>query len=396
MRSMNLKTGQIVGGRCQILRILGAGNFGETYLAKDLHAMGERCAVKRFSFTSSSPTTLNKAKDLFEREAAVLKNLTNPPRNSYISRFIAYFNDNQEFYLVQEFIEGHTLREELHQKSKFQEDEVVHLLEDVLEGLKFLHSERFIHRDIKPDNLMRRASDNSIVLIDFGAVKQKVTQLASSGTIIYSPGYAPPEQRRGFTSENSDIYALGMTAIEALTGWEPEKLKDPNTGKIVWPSQLEVSERLVKILEKMVADDFRKGRYQSAEAALQDVRELRNTKIVPHSQAIKQRPSIPIGLALAISVFIGLSIVFVVAFAVVRFLVAPQPKVFPSPAPTESLTPEPILTSPSPTPKESPTPEPTTTSSPSLKINCGPFRQEQEGEVCPEDQDNSSPSSSRN
>jgi serine/threonine protein kinase len=282
---MTLNPGQVIGNRCEIIRLLGGGNFGATYLAKDLHSMGDLCAVKQFIFTCNTPTILQKAKDLFEREATVLKQLTNIAGNSYIPKFIAYFEENQEFYLLQEFIEGYDLREELQQRFKLKEGEVIHLLKEVLMSLSFLHNKGFIHRDIKPDNLMKRTSDNSIVLIDFGAVKQIVTQLTSPETTIYTPGYAPPEQHHGFTTESSDIYALGITAIEALSGLRPHKMKDLHTGRVIWPSQLKVSEKLVNILEKMVDNNYRKGRYKSAMSVLQDLQELSNThKVVRFSQ----------------------------------------------------------------------------------------------------------------
>ena len=214
-------------GRFKIIKFLGAGNFGETYLAEDTHYDNRLNAFKRFSFVSSRPQIFAQAKDLFERETKVLRDLTDNPENNLIPKYRGSGSENQELYLVQEFIEGVTLRNELENRKKFDEDETIKLLEDVLNALNFIHSQKLIHRDIKPDNLIKRKSDARVVLIDFGAVKQQVTELvATPGTKIYTEGYAPPEQIKGVAKNCSDIYALGMTALEALTGVEPEKLKD--------------------------------------------------------------------------------------------------------------------------------------------------------------------------
>ncbi|MEZ2278201.1 MAG: protein kinase [Microcoleus sp.] len=266
-----LTTGQLVGGgRFKIIKSLGQGNFGETYLAEDGHDSYTQCALKRFSFVSSNPTTFAKAKELFEREAKVLRDLTEKPENHLIPKYRAYLSEGQELYLAQEYIDGCTLRDELNSNKKLNEDEVAHLLEDVLNSLTFIHSKKNIHRDIKPENLIKRKGDDKIFLIDFGAVKQKVTQLATPGTLIHTEGYAPVEQIQGYPKNCSDIYALGMTALEALTGVEPEKLKDVTTGKVLWPPSFNASDKLKKILEKMVEHNCQR-RYQSAEKVLNDL-----------------------------------------------------------------------------------------------------------------------------
>ena len=361
---MTLLPRYLVGGHYQIIRKLGAGNFGETYLAEDTQARGRNSAVKRFNFFSNDPNTFAKAKELFEREANVLIQLTDPPRNNKIPRFYAFFEENNQFYLVQEFIEGRTLREELQQKTRLDEDEVADLLEDVLEVLKFIHGENIIHRDIKPENLMRRDRDGRMVVIDFGAVKEKVTQLASTATKIYTSGYAPLEQHLGNPHFNSDIYALGITAIEALTGLEPDQFKDSNTGTIIWSSQLQVSSGLIKILEKMVEDDYRKGRYQSADAVLYDLKSFRKTTIVaPGGQNVRQIPpsggftltewfaNIPKLLVFIILAPVVVGIAAPVAFFVSKFLLNPPTPPSPpiSPTPEKTALPK-IKNNPSPIP----------------------------------------------
>ncbi|MBD2413769.1 hypothetical protein FACHB389_31615 [Nostoc calcicola FACHB-389] len=269
------RTKQTIGGHYQILSSLGEGNFGRTYLAEDLHAKKRKVVVKQFSFVCNSQSTFNKAKELFDREGEVLYELSNGLQNNQIPRFIAFFEENQEFYLIQEFIEGQTLREELAQKIRLPENEVVDLLKDVLCILKVINEKGIVHRDIKPDNIIIRASDGKPTLIDFGAVKE-ITQLQPKPTIIYTPGYSPREQFNGSAKFNSDIYALGMTALEALTGLEPEKLKD-DTGKVIWSNQIPGSDRLVEILQKMVDEDYR-SRYQSPEDVLVDLVRVKQPK----------------------------------------------------------------------------------------------------------------------
>ncbi|MDF5708146.1 MAG: serine/threonine-protein kinase [Nostoc sp. S4] len=271
------RTKQTIGGHYQFLRSLGKGNFGQTYLAEDLHAKKRKVVVKQFCFVCNSQSTLNKAKELFEREAEVLYELSNDLQNNQVPHFIGFFEENQEFYLVEEFIEGRTLKEELAEKIRLPEDEVVDLLKDILAILKEINEKRIIHRDIKPDNIIIRANNGKPTLIDFGAVKEIArvvnTQFQAKQTIIYTPGYSPLEQLQGSAKFNSDIYALGITALEALTGLEPEKLKD-DTGKVIWSNQIKVSDRLVEILQKMVDEDYR-SRYQSAEDVLADLGELK-------------------------------------------------------------------------------------------------------------------------
>ena len=292
---------KIVGGQYQIIHKLGTGNFGETYLAEDLRAKNRKCVIKRLIFPSNDPVALQKAKELFDREAGVLFDLSNPQENKQIPQFFAYFDDNQEFYLVEEWIDGHTLYEELQQNSQLSEDENIDLLIDVLEILVFIHKKGIIHRDIKPANLMRRNQDKKIVLIDFGAVKgilekSKINQTQPyKPTIIYTEGYSPLEQRQGKPEKNSDIYALGMTVLEILTGLEPEKIKDSNTGEIVWSSNIQVSPELIRILEKMVDDNHEK-RYKSAAIVLSAIEKMKKTWLIApvnKSSSIQKTNQIP-------------------------------------------------------------------------------------------------------
>ncbi|HIK28837.1 MAG: serine/threonine-protein kinase [Oscillatoriaceae bacterium SKW80] len=267
-----------IGGRYQLVKKLGQGGFGKTFLARDLHLPGQPpCVVKQLSPKNTDSANLQAAQSLFEREAEVLYRLGKYER---IPQLFAHFQEETEFYLVQEFIEGKDLSKELTPGKKVSEEEAIALLENILEVLEIVHENNVIHRDIKPSNLIRRSKDNKIVLIDFGAVKQINTQVIDSQgqtsvTIaIGSPGYMPNEQMVGKPRFSSDIYAVGMVIIQALTGLHPRELsEDIKTGEIIWRDKANVSPKLADVIDKMVRWDFRQ-RYPSAKEALAAVKNL--------------------------------------------------------------------------------------------------------------------------
>jgi CHASE2 domain-containing sensor protein/predicted Ser/Thr protein kinase len=275
-----LKTLQ--GGRYKITSALGGGGFGQIYMAEDNHRPGNpRCVVKHLQPASRDLSFLQIARRLFNSEAEILEKLGH---HGQIPQLLAYFEENQEFYLVQEFIEGVSLNDELSGGIKLAEIQVISILKDVLDILEFVHSHQAIHRDIKPSNLIRRRQDGKLVLIDFGAVKEIRTQFANNldsgnseiSVAIGTQGYMPNEQSAGKPRFNSDIYALGIVAIQALTGLRPSKFKeDPNTSEIIWRNNANVSNNLANIIDRMVRYDFR-VRYQSATEILQDLEELTN------------------------------------------------------------------------------------------------------------------------
>ncbi|MEH2157793.1 serine/threonine-protein kinase [Nostoc sp.] len=278
--------GQLLDGRYQVLQVLGGGGFGQTYIAQDTHRPGfPKCVVKHLKPVTRSPEFLETARRLFSSEAETLEQLGN---HDQIPRLLAYFEDNQEFFLVQEFIEGHTLKAELFPNQPWTEDRVIELLQQVLGILQFIHSHNVIHRDIKPDNIIRRQQDGKLVLIDFGAVKQVQTQLLTipghtgATIIIGTPGYMSTEQGQGKPRPNSDIYSLGIIGIQSLTGLHPINFEeDPDTGEISWQHQANVSSELASVLSKMVLHHF-KQRYQSAAEVLQVLKHL-NTKLEAQS-----------------------------------------------------------------------------------------------------------------
>lgn len=272
----------VLAGRYQIIQRLGGGGFGQTFLAHDRHLPGSPiCVVKQFQPKATDPNTLEIAKRLFNREAETLYRLGHHDR---IPRLLAHFEQENEFYLAQEYIEGHPLDQELTPGQQYDSAVVVPLLQDILEVLAFVHQQRVIHRDIKPANLMRRQHDGKIVLIDFGAVKEVSSQVVSAGeqnssmtVAIGSPGYMPTEQQAFKPHYSSDIYAVGMIGIQALTGLSPRQLpRDHQTGEIqvgLAETQALIHPALVDLLNKMVRYDFRQ-RYQDAHEALKALQEV--------------------------------------------------------------------------------------------------------------------------
>ncbi|WP_017305349.1 serine/threonine-protein kinase [Spirulina subsalsa] len=267
-------------GRYQVLKKLSAGGFGETYIALDTLRPGQpQCVVKQLHPSSNDPRYWQLAKRLFIKEAETLERLG---KHDQIPQLLAYFEEGDEFYLVQELIEGHPLGQELVRDVPFSEAEVIDLLRDILEVLVFIHDQGVIHRDIKPDNIIRRQSDHKLVLIDFGTVKEMQMQWQDDPehqtnlTIaIGTKGYTPKEQAVGRPRFSSDIYAAGMIAIRALTLLHPTQLEeDPRTGELLWQHySFGVSPELAAILNKMIRSHVR-DRYQNAKDVLFDLQPL--------------------------------------------------------------------------------------------------------------------------
>jgi eukaryotic-like serine/threonine-protein kinase len=270
--------GELIGARYKIINVLGAGGFGHTYIAEDTQRPGNpRCVLKHLTFASPNPAVLQQVRRLFQMEAETLERLG---RHDQIPQLLAYFEENQEFYLIQEFVEGHPLSDELTEGVHFSEERVIALLEDILSVLEFVHAQGVIHRDIKPENLIRRDRDGKFVLIDFGAVKTlgntiaEVTGETSLSLPIYTSGYGASEQCLGRPQFSSDLYSLGMVAIQTLTGMRPSQLpQDFHTSEIVWRDQAQVSESLAAFLDKLICYHYL-HRYQSALEARQALQQV--------------------------------------------------------------------------------------------------------------------------
>ncbi|MDJ0556199.1 MAG: bifunctional serine/threonine-protein kinase/formylglycine-generating enzyme family protein [Microcoleaceae cyanobacterium MO_207.B10] len=281
-----MQSGKILRQRYKIIQSLGSGGFGDTYLAADIDLPGNpKCVVKHLKPKSSDPGVLAIAQRLFEREAETLYKLGSD--SDQIPKLFAHFQEGTEFYLVQEYIEGQDISKELTPGKKLSESYTIALLKGILEALAVVHQKKIIHRDIKPQNLMRRQSDKKIVLIDFGAVKE-ISVLATNKqgettlTIaVGTPGYMPSEQSNGKPKLSSDIYAVGMVGIKALTGMSPKQLPtDPETGNIIWRNEAKVSNHLANILDKMVQEYFRE-RYKNAKEVLEVLKGINPSTSTP-------------------------------------------------------------------------------------------------------------------
>jgi serine/threonine protein kinase len=274
MDSISLSPKTKLAGRYRVLKKLGEGSFAETFLAEDEHLPDSfQCVIKRLKTGVEEESKLQIAKRLFDAEARILHQLGN---HGQIPQLLAHFEEDGEFCLVEEYVEGSSLYDELSVGQRWSEGYVIHLVRDILDVLRFVHQKNVIHRDIKPSNIIRREKDGKIVLIDFGAVKQVASQalddtstLSAHTVIVGTPGYMPGEQLRGSPRTSSDVYAVGMIAIYALTGLNPalgQLPEDEQTAEIVWRDRASISPEFASILDKMVAYDFRQ-RYVSATEA---------------------------------------------------------------------------------------------------------------------------------
>ncbi|WP_088243232.1 serine/threonine-protein kinase [Calothrix rhizosoleniae] len=256
--------------RYRPLKPIGQGGFGRTFLALDEHKPSQpSCVIKQFYPQAQGTSTVQKAVELFNQEAVRLDELGKHPQ---IPELLAYFNQDDRQYLIQEFIAGQNLAQELSQRGIWQENQIWQLLQDLLPVLQFCHDRQVIHRDIKPENIIYR-SNQQPVLVDFGASKFVTeTAINRTGTSIGSPEYVAPEQMRGQAIFASDIYSLGATCLRLLTGRSPFELYDVNHDTWIWQQFLQqpVSASLSQILDKMLVT-IPARRYHSAEKVIQDI-----------------------------------------------------------------------------------------------------------------------------
>ncbi|MDB9375217.1 serine/threonine-protein kinase [Nodularia sphaerocarpa] len=260
--------------RYRVVKPLGQGGFGATFLANDEALPGEpSCVIKQLRPSGSAPHILQMARELFEREAKTLGKIGSHPQ---VPRLLDYFEEQEQFYLIQEYISGSTLQQEVKLNGIFSEAGIKQFLSETLPLLQYIHEQKVIHRDIKPANLIRRTQDSRMVLIDFGAVKNQVSQAAQNQSgqtaltayAIGTPGFAPPEQMAMRPVYASDIYALGVTCIYLLSGKTPKDLDyNPKTGEIIWEHLVQANDHLITVLRKMLDVSVR-NRYQSAEEVL--------------------------------------------------------------------------------------------------------------------------------
>lgn len=268
-KSIEISSYQLLAGRYSIISSLSSGGFSRTYVARDIHRPGTPCClVKQLQPNRKDDAFLQVARRLFYAEAKILEKIGHHPQ---IPRLLAHFEEHQNFYLVEEYILGKTLSDELHEKSSLTEEETRSLLKEILEIVNFVHGYGIIHRDLKPSNLIRSSETEQLVLIDFGAVKEMNQPLSEMTVAIGTRGYASPEQLAGQPNFSSDIYSIGMIGVQALTGHSPDHLPtDPSTGNVIWDENITVSPQFKKVINGMTAYHFR-DRYQSIKDVLQDI-----------------------------------------------------------------------------------------------------------------------------
>ncbi|MEM9149571.1 MAG: serine/threonine protein kinase [Cyanobacteria bacterium P01_F01_bin.3] len=230
----------LLSNRYKVLNILGDGGFGKTFLVEDTHMpSNKRCVLKQLKPIHDKPELHQMVQDRFQREAATLETLGEA--HDQIPRLHAYFPEGDQFYLVEEWVEGMTLTQKVHKDGPLSEASVQAIITNLLPVISFIHSQKIVHRDIKPDNIILRSQDGMPVLIDFGAVKETMKTIINSGDqsthsiVVGTPGYMPSEQLSGRPIYASDIYSVGMTAIFLLTGKIPQELNtNPQTGALSW------------------------------------------------------------------------------------------------------------------------------------------------------------------
>lgn len=290
-----LAAGEILEKRYRIVSYLGQGGFGRTYLAEALHRFNERCVLKEFAPQVQSAPELQKAKELFEREAGALHKLKHPQLPGFLELFQADMGGGVGcLFLVQDYVEGSTYFDLFKSGKRLSEAEVVQLLCQMLPLLSYIHSKGVIHRDITPDNIILRTSDHLPVLIDFGGVKQvaatailKFTSIGGLETRLGKKGYAPEEQlRSGQVFVNSDLYSLAVTALVLLTGKEPQNLYDSHKGTWRWGQEISISSQLQPVLQKMLAHKV-SDRFASADEVLKALQSQ-----IPLASSAKQNSNI--------------------------------------------------------------------------------------------------------
>lgn len=265
----------LLNNRYQVIRLLGSGGFGETYLAEDTQMPSHRrCVIKQLRPIQNNPQIYQLVQERFQREAAILEDLGGS--TDQIPTLYAYFQTDGQFYVVQEWVEGDTLTAKLQQQGILSESAVREILINLLPVLEYVHSKRIVHRDIKPDNIILRHRDSKPVLIDFGAVRESMGTVvnsqgnSTSSIVIGTPGYMPSEQAAGRPIYSSDLYSLGLTAIYLLTGLQPQELEtDQRTGEIIWHRHaLSVSPTLAAVIDRAIAYHPRE-RYATAREMLE-------------------------------------------------------------------------------------------------------------------------------
>jgi serine/threonine-protein kinase len=304
--TVNLTPGSVLGDRYRIIKEIGQGGFGRTYLSEDLNRFNELCVLKEFAPQVQGTALITKAQELFEREAGVLYRLQHPQIPRFREMFRVNGTGKGQLFLVQDYVAGETYQQLLRQRQRqgqtFSEAEAIDLLVQILPVFDYIHSLGVIHRDISPDNLIKSQNDGKPMLIDFGGVKQVAVNAATQympgslnnshlPTRLGKVGYAPNEQmQRGVVFPHSDLYALAATVLVLLTGKEPPELIDPQNFTWNWRDRVHLSPQLGSILDRMLLSRPA-DRFQSAQEVLQAIQ----TNILDYSTSpAPQAPSVPV------------------------------------------------------------------------------------------------------
>ena len=295
------KASKLINDRYRVVRKIGDGNFGATFLVEDTQLpSGKRCVLKELMPIDNNEETYTLIKQRFEREAVILEELGNV--SLQIPSLYAYFGENSKFYLVQEYVEGETIAQRVMSQGVMTDAAVREWLSGLLPVLACVHEKRIIHRDIKPDNIILRSRDHKPVLIDFGAVRETMgTQINANGKstqsiVIGTPGFMPSEQAAGRAVFSSDLYSLGLTAIYALTGKIPQELPtDPMTGDVQWRSYASsVSGGLANVIDRAISPGIQ-GRFQTS-AQMLDALLVMDTPSVIHGRVESMPPNTSINI----------------------------------------------------------------------------------------------------
>lgn len=284
---------ELLGGRYRVLQSIGSGGCGLAWLVEDTHLPSKRrCVIKQLKPAVSDETARRIIAERFSREAVILEELG--LLSDQIPDLYDFFTENEEFYLVQEWIDGETLQERVRRAGVLSEADTRHILTSLLRLLEKVHANGIIHRDIKPNNIVLRTRDGLPVLIDFGAVKDLYATavspdgVTSSSIVIGSPGFMALEQTAGRPVYASDLYSLGLTAMFLLTGKQPKDLTDKSSGEIHWradaaPVSLELSQALERATRNAPQE-----RFQSAGEMLAVLEDDERTRV-----AIRQVEPLP-------------------------------------------------------------------------------------------------------
>lgn len=283
-----LKPFTILQGKYLVGGVLGEGGFGITYIGLDIN-LEIPVAIKEFYpngfatresqvtsvmtvYTGDAEQTVIKWRDNFLKEARMLAKCANLPGVVGVKEF---FQENQTAYIVQEYLEGETLKEYAKsQGGKIPCEQLLASIRPVLQALAQVHKQGLIHRDISPDNIML-LQNGQMKLLDFGAARDFTQEGEKSLSVLLKPGYAPEEQYRtkGMQGPWSDIYALGGTLYKCLTGMTPpEAMERMRNDPIRWPSQMgiDIPEGVEQTLQKAMAV-FAENRYQTMEEFYRDL-----------------------------------------------------------------------------------------------------------------------------